>query len=346
MMNKLLRVAGYQSYRPGTGIRNEYNGLDSFSMGSIHDDRIYALVHDGNLADLEAGRSSGIEFFFDQATYDKYVDPSSGVFDAQALSEALQVKPFQSDAMAMTDGHAEYRNSIACFDRNGEIETPLGVCEANTQFGGGGAHEAFIPEEESRSLQDSGALKYNSEASHIHTGENYVVSADDYDRIQAASDERCENCEEKGLSHPEPEACQNGFEKNPAIEGTPFDSKGLEEDVGEKSPDEEGSPDEENSNLVEEADDMTEGADESPAEENAEQEEQASDLTEGADESPAEENVEQEEQASDLTEGVDESPAEENAEQEEQASDQSEEASTDEPASEDESSGEDQSYSY
>lgn len=110
---ELLQLAeSYQSFNPRSGRWNEYNGLDKLSVGNIQDNRMYALVHDGNLADLEKGKSSGIEYFFDQATYDKYVDPVTGKFDAKALSEALQVKPYQCPEMAATDGHAEYRNSI------------------------------------------------------------------------------------------------------------------------------------------------------------------------------------------------------------------------------------------
>ena len=159
----LKKATQYQSFSPEKW--NEYNGLDNLFIGNIKDDKIYALVHDGDLADLNAGKSSSIEYFFDQATYDKYVDPQTGEFDAQKLSEALQVKPYQSDDMAGKDGHAEYKNSIVCFKKNGEIKTPIGTCEANTQFGGGGAHEAFIPEEESRKLQENGILQYDREAS-------------------------------------------------------------------------------------------------------------------------------------------------------------------------------------
>ena len=218
----LKKAAEYQSFSPGSSRWNEYNGLDKLSIGSIQDNRLYALVHDGNLADLRAGRPSKIEYFFDQATYDKYVDRTTGKFDAKALSEALQVKPYQSEKMASTDGHAEYRNSIACFDRTRNIRTPVGTCKANTQFGGGGAHQAFIPAEVSTSLQENGILKYNDKASNIHTGQNYSIGADAYGKIQTASDERCINCEEKGLQHPEPEACQNGFELNPDVDGEPF----------------------------------------------------------------------------------------------------------------------------
>lgn len=210
--------------------RNEYNGLDNLSMGSIQDDRMYALVHDGILNDLEAGNTAGIEYFFDQATYDRYVDPVTGEFDAKALSEAMQVKPYRSSKMRSEDGHAEYRTSIVCFDRTGDIRTPVGVCEANTQFGGGGAHEAFIPAEESRALQANGTLRYNSAASNIHTGQNYSIGADEYRKIRVSSIKRRLNCKEKGLQHPEQEACQNEFELNPDVGGTPFNTTGLQDD--------------------------------------------------------------------------------------------------------------------
>lgn len=232
---ELLQLAERaQSFDPRSGNRNEYNGLDKMAVGNIQDTRIYALVHDGNLADLKKGKALKIEYFFDRATYDKYVDPVTGKFDSKALSEALQVKPYQSPDMAVTDGHAEYRNSIACFDRRGDIRTPVGYCEANTQFGGGGAHQAFIPSSESKALQEKGILKYNAEASNIHTGTNYSIGADEYGKIQSVSDERCQNCEDKNLQHPEPEACTGGFAPNPRINGTSFNATGIS-DTREKS---------------------------------------------------------------------------------------------------------------
>ena len=227
----LRKAIQYQSFSPRSGKRNEYNGLDNLSIGYIQDKHLYALVHDGNLNDLKEGKPSRIEYFFDQATYDKYVDSRTGKFDAKVLSEALQVKPYQSSEMASTDGHAEYRYSIVCFDRKGDVKAAVGICEANTQFGGGGAHQAFIPAEVSEALQANGVLKYNSGASNIRTGQNYIIGADDYGKIQAASDERCENCEEKGLEHPEPEACKNGFPFNPAINGTPFNALIIDNDT-------------------------------------------------------------------------------------------------------------------
>ena len=51
----------YQSFVPGAVYPNEYNGLDKLSVGNIKDDRLYALVHDGNLNDLKEGKPSKIE---------------------------------------------------------------------------------------------------------------------------------------------------------------------------------------------------------------------------------------------------------------------------------------------
>lgn len=226
-MELLERATEYQSFSPGKSW-NEYNGLDDLFVKHISDNKIYALIHDGNLADLEAGKSTNIEYFFDQATYDAYVDSQTGKFDAGKLSEALQVKPYQSDIMAITDGHAEYRNSIACFEVNGDIRTPVGICEANLQFGGGGGHQAFIPDEEAHKLQESGVLKYNSQLSAIHTGQNYFLDAEQYEKIQALSDERCMNCENNGLRHPEPDLCAKGFDKNQVVYGKPFESHKVE----------------------------------------------------------------------------------------------------------------------
>lgn len=48
----LEKATGYQSFSPESGNWNEYNGLDNLSVENIQDDKIYALVHDGNLADI------------------------------------------------------------------------------------------------------------------------------------------------------------------------------------------------------------------------------------------------------------------------------------------------------
>ena len=153
-----------QSYHLLDELPNEYNGKDTLATGRIKDNYIYVLVHDGQLNSLNNGEPISAEYFFDQATYDQYVDPKTGNFDSKKLSEALQVKPYQSYDMMNGDGHAEYRNSIACFKVNGTANVLMGYCEANTQFGGGGAHEAFIPDKESIQYQESGILVYGLKA--------------------------------------------------------------------------------------------------------------------------------------------------------------------------------------
>lgn len=124
--------------------KNTYSGYDNLSISSIKDEHIYAVIHDGNIAQIKNGEPLNVSYFFDQATYDKFVDPSTGEFDATALSEALQLDPA---------GYPSYRNSIACFDvhpekvSGGVLKLPSGICTANTQFGGGGGHQAFAPKD-------------------------------------------------------------------------------------------------------------------------------------------------------------------------------------------------------
>ena len=124
--------------------KNTYSGYDNLSISSIKDEHIYAVIHDGNIAQIKNGEPLNVSYFFDQATYDKFVDPSTGEFDATALSEALQLDPA---------GYPSYRNSRACFDvhpekvSGGVLKLPSGICTANTQFGGGGGHQAFAPKD-------------------------------------------------------------------------------------------------------------------------------------------------------------------------------------------------------
>lgn len=220
---KLDAAAYNQSYHFDDLVPNEYNGKDNLEIGKIQDDHIYALVHDGQLNKLDQGEIAP-EYFFDQSTFDKYVDPKTGEFDSQALSEALQVQPFPDNA---TGDGAEYRTSIACFNVNGDIEAPMGYCEANTQFGGGGAHEVYIPHNESSQYQQSGALEYNKEASLINTGKNNNIDGESYRSIDNTSKARVDNCAENNTPHPDLEQCQKDgrykpFHENERINGDVF----------------------------------------------------------------------------------------------------------------------------
>ncbi|MBQ4187970.1 MAG: hypothetical protein II642_08805, partial [Firmicutes bacterium] len=73
--------------------QNRYTGLDDLSISSIQDDHIYAVIHEGNVTEIRDGKPVSASYFFDQATYDKFVDPETGKFDACALNEALQLDP-------------------------------------------------------------------------------------------------------------------------------------------------------------------------------------------------------------------------------------------------------------
>lgn len=77
---KLDAAAYNQSYHFDDLVPNEYNGKDNLEIGKIQDDHIYALVHDGQLNKLDQGEIAP-EYFFDQSTFDKYVDPKTGEFD-------------------------------------------------------------------------------------------------------------------------------------------------------------------------------------------------------------------------------------------------------------------------
>ena len=216
-----------QSYHLLDELPNEYNGKDTLATGRIKDNYIYVLVHDGQLNSLNNGEPISAEYFFDQATYDQYVDPKTGNFDSKKLSEALQVKPYQSYDMMNGDGHAEYRNSIACFKVNGTANVLMGYCEANTQFGGGGAHEAFIPDKESIQYQESGILVYNRDKSLIHTGINNKVDSDAYAEIDVTSTIRVNNCKKNNAKHPNLDQCKDDddyhpFESNEHIAGSMF----------------------------------------------------------------------------------------------------------------------------
>ena len=167
--------------------QNRYTGLDDLSISSIQDDHIYAVIHEGNVAEIRDGKPVSVSYFFDQATYDKFVDPETGKFDACALSEALQLDP---------GDYSNYRNSIACFDvhpeklPDGDLKLPTGTCTANTQFGGGGGHQAFAPKDISADLQSSGVLQINPDRSHFHTGTNTEVTPEKKDMVDHGVEER------------------------------------------------------------------------------------------------------------------------------------------------------------
>lgn len=204
---------------------NEYNGLDRLTVEDIVDNKLYAVVHQGNIDALESGKNTCIQYFFDQATLDKFYDPATDTFDAKALGQALQVKPYHN-IKNMPDGHAEYRYSIVCFDRMGDIRTPVGLVSENNQFGEGGAHQCFIPESEFNRMRQEGVLVYNKSESLINKGTNYSISETEYLQIDEMSRKRVNNCIEKKLPHPEPDVCKTGFEKAEPISGIPFDKEG------------------------------------------------------------------------------------------------------------------------
>ncbi len=201
---------------------NTYSGCDELRISPIRDDHIYAVIHDGNIKQLEMGEPLDVKYFFDQATYDKFVDPSTGQFDATALSEALQLDPA---------GYPTYRGSIACFDvhpenvSGGVLELPTGICTANTQFGGGGGHQTFAPKDISADLQRSGALQINCEKSHFHTGINTTVSPERQALVDAGVAERQNYCIVNNTPHHDASATfATGFEATPdLVEGQPFE---------------------------------------------------------------------------------------------------------------------------
>lgn len=201
---------------------NTYSGCDDLSISPIQDEHIYAVIHDGNIAQIENGEPLNVSYFFDQATYDKFVNPSTGEFDAAALSEALQLDPA---------GYPNYRNSIACFDVNpkgvsgGVLKLPTGVCTANTQFGGGGGHQTFAPKDISADLQNSGVLQINCEKSHFHTGVNTAVSSEKQAIVNAGVAERQNYCIVNDTPHHDTSVTYTtGFESTPdLVGGRPFD---------------------------------------------------------------------------------------------------------------------------
>lgn len=200
---------------------NTYSGFDDLSISPILDEHIYAVIHDGNIAQIENGEPLNVSYFFDQATYDKFVDPSTGEFDAAALSEALQLDPA---------GYPNYRNSIACFDVNpkglsgGVLMLPTGICTANTQFGGGGGHETFAPKDISADLQKNGVLQINREKSHFHTGVNTSVSPEKQAVVDAGVAERQNYCIVNDTPHHDTSVTYTtGFESTPdLVGGQPF----------------------------------------------------------------------------------------------------------------------------
>ena len=76
--NYLSEAEGFQTFSNdplNPNYMNTYSGCDDLSISPIQDEFIYAVIHDGNIAQIENGKPINVSYFFDQATYDKFVDP-------------------------------------------------------------------------------------------------------------------------------------------------------------------------------------------------------------------------------------------------------------------------------
>ena len=241
--NLLSEARSKQSY-PQCGL---YTGGDTFSTQKIEPQKIYALIHGGQVAQLKNGEPIHSEFFFDEATFSKYENPDTHGFDSTALSRAVQVAPYHDEQMSDYDHYAEYRTSVVCFDLNEEIDAPVGICMENTQFGEGGGHQLFIPEDMVIDMQNDGRLAFNEEESAINKGENIYLNKDEYFHINDDAKTRADDCEYNNTEHPSPDKCNDGFEKAEPIEGDVFGipQEQLKEETATQEENSETNPSEE-----------------------------------------------------------------------------------------------------
>lgn len=222
----MQKAESFQSYSTDRKdldhFNNPYSGFDNLKPAPIRDEFMYALIHEGNINQMNNGQPLTVQYFFSQETFDKFVDPKTGDHDATALNDALQIDP---------DDYPEYRDSIACFKvhpekvKGGELILPSGKCLANTQLGSGGAHQAFAPTDVSIDLQNSGALEIMPEKSFIHTGHNTIVDPKRRRIIKQAIDERHKYCIANGTTHHDTSHIyKKGFPANPTLlSGKPFE---------------------------------------------------------------------------------------------------------------------------
>ena len=160
----------------------KYYAIDDWKEIKIKKQKIYALT-------TENGKDNGYDktlnegfkgkFFFDQSTFDKFYDKKNEKFNERDLSRCLQVAPYKE----CNKNEGTYRNSILCFDLQEEITVAGAICEANTAYGGGGAHQVYIDNIEE--LQNGNKIVLNQKESMDlkGTGVNFMVSSREWNDI-------------------------------------------------------------------------------------------------------------------------------------------------------------------
>ena len=178
----------YQLYGYNSGPLPEltkYYAIDNWKEIKIEKQRIYAITTEKeDYSDCDRAIEGNFKgkFFFDQSTFDHFYDEDNKNFDAKKLSRCLQVAPYKK----CQGDNGTYRNSILCFDLEGEITVAGAICEANTAYGGGGAHQVYIDNIEK--LQHEGILTLNREESMKFKGKGIhaSVSQDEWNNIDDA----------------------------------------------------------------------------------------------------------------------------------------------------------------
>ncbi len=198
---KLEMIKKAQSFNGVGEDANKYVGQDNFRCITIpKGQRLYSFQPDIQYEKMRKEKKIvpfTFEFFFDQATYDRFVN--KGTFDSTEVAEYLQVGYYMDPLF--TDGHGEYRDSIYAFDLLEDIRVPVGVCLANNQFGDGEGHQCYIPKDMAIKLQEENLLVFNEEASLIDKGINKYITAERCQQIDDAVDNKLNYCEKNNLKH-------------------------------------------------------------------------------------------------------------------------------------------------
>ena len=205
----------------------QYSGFDEFQDVVVKDDTIYTLLAEPQLEALQRGDVIGVNFFTSQDMFERftYPDPNTGekVFDAKALSQALQIAPY----------HGTYKVNLVAFDidrsklEGGELIAAGGICGAQSQLGCGGGEQIMFSAQDSKLLQQKGVIKFNPQKSLIGKGQNHVLSALEAQMINDAIAERNAYCRDnQTLSHDTKKEYSAGFQVLEHAQDNLFDHNG------------------------------------------------------------------------------------------------------------------------
>lgn len=217
-----------QSY---TGGYTQYLYADDWHPSSLSaGDRIYQLTIGDN--------ANTTHYFFGQDTYDKFC--SNGEFDAEGLSNYLQVSSYNRGDTGLGDNVYTFRGKVYAYTvKEDTDEVAEAECKANYEWGDGGSPELYV--------EDVDNLERNEEYDCVATGSielengDTVVVASDQEmeaKCHEINDDLVENCQNNGTEHPSEEATKEAAEKSDEARGSTAGSDYCRDTYPEETEDE------------------------------------------------------------------------------------------------------------